>query len=506
MASNNIGKEKLSDLENTSNINKSKNITTSNVGDVVNTKKAGNINESLPPENKVIDPKLNDLNKVDVSVNEDAFQKQEKITSIKQEPKVTITEGKLKSDDEINQKSNLNNSNTAKDEHAESTLKVDKPVEQNINENIKQNKDNNKSTKVVTSFVLHPNKVNDKKEQINYENVIKNDNNAVNISQVDEKQQENKKTQNNFVNYSVNNETSIKNAKPELTINDVSEKTAKQETFLATNEKTKDNKGSNINDKGFNETNTQNRPEKVQIEKEDKPINLKVKKTVKDVTEQKQEQVKTEVSVDYRDKKTTLNEKDHVESNTEKIVNVSDTGKQNNTNSGFDFKEHKENNTPINTKVGEVDNVKSGKVFEETIVRTNNERNVKLTEVIKEVSRYLEKHDKSSMTLNIEPENMGKVKITVDVSDKVVRANITVETEVVKNMLESKLGDLQSNLNKNNNQQGMVNISLQNEHKGNDRQSGKRKMTGENKQVDKIENETEDIKKSLGYNTMEYLV
>ena len=69
-------------------------------------------------------------------------------------------------------------------------------------------------------------------------------------------------------------------------------------------------------------------------------------------------------------------------------------------------------------------------------------------EVIKEVSRYLEKQDKSSMTLNIEPENMGKVKISVEVNDKIVKANITVETEVVKNMLESKLGDLQSNLNK----------------------------------------------------------
>jgi hypothetical protein len=44
------------------------------------------------------------------------------------------------------------------------------------------------------------------------------------------------------------------------------------------------------------------------MKKKDKPINLKVKKTVKDVTEQMQEQVKTEIVVDTKDKKTILNE------------------------------------------------------------------------------------------------------------------------------------------------------------------------------------------------------
>jgi len=231
-----------------------------------------------------------------------------------------------------------------------------------------------------------------------------------------------------------------------------------------------------------------------------------VKKAVKDVTEQKQENIKNEIAVEVKDKKSVTTENTKDEINIDRGKNVTESGKQSHTGNGFDFKENKETVANLNVKIGETENIKNGKVFDETFVKAGNERNVKLTEVIKEVSRYLEKQDKSSLTLNIEPENMGKVKISVEVTDKIVKANITVETEVVKNMLESKLGDLQSNLNKNTNQQGMINISLQqNEQKNNERQAGKKKISGENKQVDKIETETEETKKSLGYNTVEYI-
>ena len=403
-------------------------------------------------------------------------------------------------------------------ENAEEKIGIEKnkTINDSVNysvekENFESEKYNIKSKKVVTSFVLRPNKIVEKNNlKIDDNDKVLTTNSAkANISQVDENGHEIKQDKNILLNTSIpnpikNKEVTVENGNVNKTqvLNELG-KAEKSNTIL---EKTNVNSIENKSQKDVAVNVESINTLKSREDKEDKPISVKVKKTVKDVTEQKQEQLKTEVNVEHKDKKSTVTENINVEYNTEKSSSISESGKQSNTSSGFDMKEHKDTSNPINVKVGEADNLKSGKVFEETLVRTGNERNVKLTEVIKEVSRYLEKQDKSSMTLNIEPENMGKVKISVEVTDKIVRANITVETEVVKNMLESKLGDLQSNLNKNGNQQGMVNISLQNnEQKSNERQTGKRKMSGENKQVDKIEAETEEIKKSLGYNTVEYL-
>ena len=370
--------------------------------------------------------------------------------------------------------------------------------------------DNIKVKKNITSFSLHPNKSIETKEVDSDRNKGKNyADTEANISQNDKMKQGSENKEN------IGSEQLIKNTIKQRTGNENIVETNK---VLNINESEKSENKKVVIDSGKENTTTiaksttedavkgQNKTSKVKEEKEDKPINLKVKKTVKDVTEQKQEQVKTEIVVDTKDKKTILNDPINHETSAEKTVNVTDNGKQSNMGNNTESKEHKDLSAGLNIKIGETDNTRTGKVFEETYVKSGNERNVKLTEVIKEVSRYLEKQDKSSMTLNIEPENMGKVKISVEVNDKIVKANITVETEVVKNMLESKLGDLQSNLNKNGNQQGMINISLQNnENKNSERNAGKRKPAGENKQIDKIENETEEIKKSLGYNTVEYL-
>jgi hypothetical protein len=491
--------------------------------EVTNTAESkGNVTAKVTDEPKVeVDKKVNTENPEIVN-NKPIIEKvnKEQVTikpnetgTVKQEvPKIEKT-----IEDLSNKKPAVENINYTKDgvKQADKEIKTTINVMENAGKNdgvVKDNiynvevnknnivvKENNKSNKNVTSFSLHPNRK--EKTEINYELNGKDKsaiNDEANINQVVEKQP--KKDEVNKIIEPVYTKANNNETENKITLYKTDNQKPIEKLNTPVNNSESGNPKENLNRNAAINND-------IRFEEESKKvISVKVKKAVKDVTEQKQENIKNEIAVEVKDKKSVTTENTKDEINIDRGKNVTESGKQSHTGNGFDFKENKETVANLNVKIGETENIKNGKVFDETFVKAGNERNVKLTEVIKEVSRYLEKQDKSSLTLNIEPENMGKVKISVEVTDKIVKANITVETEVVKNMLESKLGDLQSNLNKNTNQQGMINISLQqNEQKNNERQAGKKKISGENKQVDKIETETEETKKSLGYNTVEYI-
>ncbi len=271
----------------------------------------------------------------------------------------------------------------------------------------------------------------------------------------------------------------------------------------------------NTNAKNNNETIVGNNTNKAKAKaEEDDPVkaenvvSVKIKRTVKNVVEGTPENRAAEPVKAESEKSTTKTSETttKTEIKAENFTVNSESSKQsNNSSSNSESREHEESKHTVGMKIGEVEN-KEKKIFDDILVKQqSNEKNVKLTEVIKEVSRYIEKQEKGSLTINIEPENMGKVKISVEVNDKVVRANITVENETVKNMLESKLGDLQSNLNKNGNQNSFVNINLQEQANKNAKNNSSRGKNQKDIPVDSIEETEEAKQKSLGYNTYEYL-
>ncbi len=487
-------------------------------------------NEVKITENRVLDKnikteavnKTNDQEKVNVNKNEIIIKSNEVFEVKETTKKESINNTpKLETKDNIitEEKRNVVNKDVVASENLNHKKTIDKTEEPKIEINTKDVKETTLTKEVksepegkkventvkekpiiedefktvlkkeVTSFVLHPNK------KVNKENV--NSETDTKLKAKEEIKQSNDKPIENQTIVKNGNAKELNNLEKEVAVNDVkAENKPKSEIKEPNKESSK-----NIEIVKNNISEAQSNKDATVINKEEKTITIKVKKTVKDVTEQKQEQVKPETNIENKTKPTEVNKQGI---NTEKNININENTKQNSGNN-LDFREHKENNT-INVKGVEIDNVKSGKSFEDALLRTDNSRNVKLTEVIKEVERYLEKHDKNGLTINIEPEDMGKVKISVEVNDKLIKANITVETEVVKNMLESKLGDLQNNLTRNNNQQGLINISLQNnENKNSERQTGKRKVNVENKTVKEVENEPKESKKSLGYNTVEYI-
>lgn len=133
-------------------------------------------------------------------------------------------------------------------------------------------------------------------------------------------------------------------------------------------------------------------------------------------------------------------------------------------------------------------------------------RLVKSTDVIKEISRFIEKNEGHSLTIKIDPESLGTVKIALDVVDKLVHANIEVENEAAKKMVESNLNQLYSQLSQSGIQLNSLNISLANqEGKQNKNFSGRKRQSNNDFETDFDQANVSDAKQ-MGYNTYEYTI
>ena len=131
---------------------------------------------------------------------------------------------------------------------------------------------------------------------------------------------------------------------------------------------------------------------------------------------------------------------------------------------------------------------------------------VKSADVIKEVTKFISKQEKGSLSFDIKPEHLGKMKITLDTTEHVVRARIEVESEQSKHLIEKNLDKLHQELAENGVELNSLNISLSNpKHNKEEKEMMERNSskTENNGQVG--EAEEKEQKKQLGYNTYEYI-
>ncbi|MBI9073158.1 MAG: flagellar hook-length control protein FliK, partial [Melioribacteraceae bacterium] len=136
-------------------------------------------------------------------------------------------------------------------------------------------------------------------------------------------------------------------------------------------------------------------------------------------------------------------------------------------------------------------------------------KTVKSAEVVKEIAKFIEKQDKTSLVIKVNPEHLGKVKIALEITNKIVRANIEVENVAAKQMLEANIKELNVNLSQSGTQFGGVNITLANaDHKNAKHFTNKKKNSSGSDVGDENEasgkGESGKVK-DLGYNTVEYL-
>ena len=74
----------------------------------------------------------------------------------------------------------------------------------------------------------------------------------------------------------------------------------------------------------------------------------------------------------------------------------------------------------------------------------------------------IERHDKQTLTMILDPKELGKVKLSIDMSDKIVHARLEVENEAAKKAVESQLNQLNSNLQSSGLQVGSLNVAINN--------------------------------------------
>jgi len=145
---------------------------------------------------------------------------------------------------------------------------------------------------------------------------------------------------------------------------------------------------------------------------------------------------------------------------------------------------------------------------EQARFNSNNERIIKTAEIMREVAKHIQKQDKNTLVLQIDPENLGKMKIKLEMIENTLRAKIEVESTTIKQHVENNLNELQSQLSRSGIQLSGVNISLSDTDVKSGKQfSGSKKRNNGNSLRDEEIEITEESKvKSLGYNTYDYVV
>lgn len=143
---------------------------------------------------------------------------------------------------------------------------------------------------------------------------------------------------------------------------------------------------------------------------------------------------------------------------------------------------------------------------------TNLKENIKViksSNLINEITEYLNQGEKKIVTLKLMPENFGKVNITIDIVEKSLNAQVEVENESIKQVVQSNIEYLRQSLNSNGLVLNNFNISLNtNEQKPNKPfEQQKKKSGGGSKDNSKNINDfSQPVTKHLGYNTYEFLV
>jgi len=134
-------------------------------------------------------------------------------------------------------------------------------------------------------------------------------------------------------------------------------------------------------------------------------------------------------------------------------------------------------------------------------------KTVKAPEVMKEITDFISKGETKSIVLKIDPENLGKVKIVVEMTEKMVSANIEVENENVKKAVLNNLDNLKNSLAQNGVQLNSVNVNLPGYEQKNPKQMQpkKRQFTGFDEE-EIIDESKAQNSKSWGYNTYEYVI
>ncbi|MDH7604715.1 MAG: flagellar hook-length control protein FliK [Melioribacter sp.] len=134
---------------------------------------------------------------------------------------------------------------------------------------------------------------------------------------------------------------------------------------------------------------------------------------------------------------------------------------------------------------------------------------INANQIGEELSKYINSGNKQSITFQLSPENLGKLTLSIDFIENQLRANIEVENEQVKLLIQNNIEQLKNSLQSSGIQLNDVNVSLGNYEQKSLRNSNIKKKSyskSYSKEI-KVENpKAPSTKKLMGYNTYDYLI
>lgn len=159
--------------------------------------------------------------------------------------------------------------------------------------------------------------------------------------------------------------------------------------------------------------------------------------------------------------------------------------------------QHTFDKTPINFSK----TVQLGKEIKEAV------KVVEQSRLMNEIENVIKNGDRKLVQLNLYPEELGSVKISLDVNDKVINAKIDVTSDSVRQIILTQAENLKTSLTQSGIQLASLNVSVNNPDEKNSQQGKtKRKDGSVNKKII-IKDIPQGAKvKNLGYNTYDYIV
>ena len=136
----------------------------------------------------------------------------------------------------------------------------------------------------------------------------------------------------------------------------------------------------------------------------------------------------------------------------------------------------------------------------------NTFKTIKTTEIISELSKGFQNNEVKTITFQLTPENLGKIKLMIDYSPNKMSANIEVENEQIKQFIQSNIEQLKNNLQNSGIQLSNLNVNLGSNDQRSLRNAQMKKKGYQNAGSIKVDKDnTESKRKMMGYNTYEYL-
>ncbi len=155
----------------------------------------------------------------------------------------------------------------------------------------------------------------------------------------------------------------------------------------------------------------------------------------------------------------------------------------------------------------EINFVSKEKITTDTKHLNETFKTIRSSEIVKEIENFTRQGETKTITFKVVPESLGKIKVSLDVTELTAKATIEVETEAVKQIVQSNIETLKQSLTQNGITVSTISVSLNGSYQKQNRNVDTKRKVNEGTEDKRIDTEQESFtSRKMGYNTYEYLV